>query len=111
MTETAKDLTKNPQIETSQGGESIFNGLMLWAAARCGLQYVVLPFLLPFVRLSESVSVWANILISVLAIAVMGRNIWRLWNTHWRVRYIVWSVIAISIIAFFLYSDFTSLAK
>lgn len=105
-TQSQTNLTENNQIETSEKVESIFNGLMLWAAIRCGLQYVIVPFLLPLIRLSESVSVWLNISISLLAVAVMGRNVWRLWNTNWRGHYIVWSVVAISIIALFLYSDF-----
>lgn len=103
------DLKENNQLETSQTGESIFNGLMFWAAARCGMQYVILPFLLPLVRFSESVSVWLNIGISLFAVAVMGRNLWRLWNTSWRRHYLLWSGVAISIILIFLYSDFKAL--
>jgi ABC-type iron transport system FetAB permease component len=94
---------------TETKGESIFNGFMLWAACRCGFQYILIPFLLPLIRLSDSVSIWLNIGISLLAIAVIARNIWRLWHTSWRKRYLIWSAVAISIILVFLYSDFKTL--
>ena len=100
---------ENLPIETNKSGESIFNGFMLWAACRCGVQYILFPFLLPLIRLSDSVSIWLNIGISLFAITIMGWNIVRLWNTAWRKRYLIWSGIAISIILVFLYSDFTAL--
>ena len=109
MTQSQTKLNENNQVETTENGESIFNGFMLWAACRCGLQYIMIPFLLPLIRLSDSVSIWLNIGISLLAIAVMGRNIWRLWDTSWRKRYITWSIIAIAVITLFLYSDFKAL--
>lgn len=105
MTGSQANLTENGQTQTTENDAGVFNGLMLWAAARCGMQYVLVPFLLPLIRLSDSVSVWFNIAISLLAIGVMARNIWRLWYTGWRMRYLTWSVIAVSIILFFLYSD------
>jgi uncharacterized membrane protein len=109
MSQSQTNLNKNQQVETTESGESIFNGFMLWAACRCGLQYILVPFLLPLIRLSDAVSIWLNIGISCFAIAVMGWNIWRLWNTSWRKRYITWSIIAISVIGLFLYSDFKAL--
>ena len=99
-----------PQTDlTTPNGESIFNGLMVWAAVRCGLQYVILPFLLPFIRLSDATSIWLNIGISLFAIALIGRNIFRLWNTSWRKRYLLWSLVAICIIAVFLFLDIKAL--
>ncbi len=90
-------------------GERIFNGLMLWAACRCSVQYILIPFLLPLIRLSDSVSIWLNVGISLIAIAVMGWNIFRLWNTTWRKRYLIWSGVAVSVISIFLYSDIKAL--
>lgn len=104
MAQPQTNLSDKP-ITGTESGESIFNGLMLWAACRCGVQYILIPFLLPLIRLSDSVSVWLNIGISLFAIAMMGWNIVRLWNTSWRKRYLTWSGVAISIIAVFLYSD------
>lgn len=96
---------ENKITDVNASGESVFNGLFLWVAARCSVQYVIVPFLLPFLRFSEAVSVWLNIGISLLAMAVMGWNVRRLWNTSWRKRYLIWCSIALSIIAVFLYSD------
>jgi ABC-type iron transport system FetAB permease component len=111
MSQSQTNLTETNQIEMNENAESIFNGLMLWAAARCGVQYLIVPFLLPFIRLSDSVSVWLNIGISLLAVSVMGWNIKRLWNTHWRKRYLIWCFVAVSIISVFLYLDVKTLIR
>ncbi len=103
--------TEERQVQTTKGDPGIVNGLMLWAAARCSLQYVLVPFLLPWIRLSDSVSVWLNLAISLLAIGMMTRNIWRLWHTGWRRRYLTWSVVAVSILLFFLYADLRKLMQ
>lgn len=80
-------------------------GYIVFVAIRCTLQYVLLPFVLPFVGLTDSLSVAISAVIDVVALAMIAYNIRRLWNTSWRWRYVALSVIMISILAVFLVKD------
>lgn len=84
-------------------------GYIVFVAIRCTLQYVLLPFVLPFVGLNDSVSVAISAVIDVIALGMIAYNIRRLWNTSWRWRYIALSVVMISILAVFLIKDFNFL--
>lgn len=85
------------------------SGTMLFVAIRCTLQYVILPFVLPFLGISNLVSVVLSILIEVVALLVMGYNVIRLWNTNWRWGYLAWSSFMAFIIVVFLINDFRAL--
>lgn len=84
-------------------------GYIVFVAIRCTLQYVLLPFVLPFVGLNDSVSVAISAVIDVVALGMIAYNIRRLWNTSWRWRYVALSVVMISILAVFLVKDFNFL--
>lgn len=86
--------------------DRFMGGYILFVAVRCTLQYVLLPFVLPFVGLSNSVSVGISAVIDVFALGMITYNIRRLWNTSWRWRYLGLSVIMVSILVIFLYNDF-----
>ncbi|MEM7346368.1 MAG: hypothetical protein AAF485_19180 [Chloroflexota bacterium] len=89
--------------ESSSQRDKIFGGSLIYVAIRCTLQYIVLPFVLPLVGLSGSLSLTIGVMIDILALGMIGYNVWRLWNTHWRWRYLGMSVVMIPIIATFLY--------
>lgn len=79
---------------------------VLFVAVRCTLQYVLLPFVLPFIGLGNSVSTGIAAAIDVFALGMIGYNIRRLWNTSWRWRYLALSAIMVTILAVFLYNDY-----
>jgi hypothetical protein len=87
--------------------EHYYNIMMWWVAARCTLQYVILPFGLPVVVMgvSGSVALWLSIVISILALGMILFNLRRLWGTSWRWRYLALSLVASSVIVLFLYFD------
>jgi hypothetical protein len=86
--------------------DRLMGGSLLFVAIRCTLQYVLLPFVLPFMGLNNSISNGLSVIIDVIALGLIAYNIKRLWNTSWRWRYLALSVVMVAIIAVFLYNDF-----
>ncbi|MCS6909725.1 MAG: hypothetical protein NZM11_04045 [Anaerolineales bacterium] len=89
--------------------DAVVGGVVLWAALRCTVQYVLLPFVLPLIGLSGAVSLWLSAAISLFALGVMLFNLKRLWHSRWRWRYLALSLVAGSVIVLFLYLDLTEL--
>jgi hypothetical protein len=86
--------------------DRLMGGSLLFVAIRCTLQYVLLPFVLPFMGLNSTISVGLSVIIDLIALGMIAYNIKRLWNTSWRWRYLALSVVMVAIIAVFLYNDF-----
>jgi hypothetical protein len=76
---------------------------------RCTIQYILLPFVLPFFGLGGNVGTGISIVIDLLALGMILFNLRRLWNTSWRYRYLALSVVMIALLAVFLYGDIRSL--
>jgi hypothetical protein len=95
-----------PSPAEVKSSDRLMGGYILFVAVRCTLQYVLLPFVLPFVGLSNSISVGISAVIDVFALGMISYNIRRLWGTSWRWRYLALSVIMVSILAVFLVNDF-----
>jgi hypothetical protein len=98
------------QYETPKSGDRIVGGSFVFVAIRCTLQYVVLPFMLPFIGLADNFSVVLSTIIEVVALGMIGYNLVHLWDTNWRKRYIVLSAISGTLILIFLYTDIQYLA-
>ncbi|MBX3003004.1 MAG: hypothetical protein KF821_06890 [Anaerolineales bacterium] len=94
-----------PSPEQVKGSDRSMAGYIVFVAIRCTLQYIVFPFLLPFIGLSGSISLILSLLIDVFALGMIVYNIRRLWNTSWRWRYVALSVVMISILAVFMVED------
>lgn len=86
--------------------DRLMGGSLVFVAIRCTLQYVVLPFVLPFFGLSGALSTGIAAAIDVLALGMIGYNVVRLWNTSWRWRYLALSVVMVAILLVFLYQDY-----
>lgn len=80
-------------------------GYLLFVCVRCTIQYILLPFVLPLVGLSGNVATSISMGIDFIALAMISFNIWRLWNTSWRYRYLALSVVMIGILLVFIYND------
>ena len=94
-----------PNPAQVKGSDRSLAGYIVFVAIRCTLQYVVLPFMLPFVGLSGSVSLALSIAVDLLALGMIAYNIRRLWNTSWRWRYLALSVVMVGILLVFLVQD------
>ncbi len=96
-----------PSLARQKRSDRLTGGYLAFVAVRCTLQYVLLPFVLPFFGLGGAVSVGISAAIDMLALGLILYNVVNLWNTSWRWRYLALSVIMISILAVFLVQDFT----
>lgn len=82
---------------------------LLIVCVRCTIQYILLPFVLPFFGLGGNIGTGISMAIDFIALGMISYNIYRLWNTSWRYRYLALSVVMIGILAVFLYNDIRSL--
>ena len=100
------------QEETEiQRGQRALRLPLIWVAIRCTLQYVLLPFVLPFFGLGGRFSIGVSALLEVVALVMVTYNIRRLWNTSWRWRYLALSAVTVSAIGLFLFMDVRALLQ
>ena len=102
MTESKLEIQ---QTETSKSGDRIIGGSFIFVACRCTFQYIILPFVLPFLGLTSNFSVIMSTVLEVIALGAIAYNIVHLWDTSWRLRYLTLSVFSGSLILVFLYYD------
>jgi ABC-type iron transport system FetAB permease component len=55
---------------------------LLLSAIRCTVQYVLLPFVLPWIGVAASVPPWVTLILGAVALASLARNVRRLWQTR-----------------------------
>jgi hypothetical protein len=96
----------DPDIEA---GRRVLGGSMVVVAIRCTLQYVVLPFVLPFLGVGTQVSLWLSAALEVFALGLMVYNVRRLWRTSWRWRYLGLSLVMGAVLVMFLVLDLQAL--
>lgn len=66
---------------------------ILVSALRCTLQYVVLPFVLPWIGVAAAIPPWVTLLLSAIALGSLARNV----RIMWRVRHARrWSYLALA---------------
>jgi hypothetical protein len=95
----------SPPDPQQRRAELAIGGSMAFVAVRCTLQYIVLPFILPLFGISSLFSAAISVTLEVIALTVIGYNVYRLWNTSWRWGYLGFSLLVVFIIAVFLYGD------
>jgi len=86
-------------------GDRILGGSLVFVAIRCTLQYVVLPFILPLIGLGGSLTIVISLVLEVFALGLMAFNVWQLWPTSWRWRYLALSAVMASLVGIFIYMD------
>lgn len=77
---------------------------LLFSGARCILQYVVLPFLLPIIGVAADATVPILLLINLIAIVSIFLSLRRFWTIGYRHR---WSYLAVAVAALALLVAFT----
>ena len=94
-----------------QRGQRALRFPLIWVAVRCTLQYIILPFVLPFFGLGGRFTIWISAGLELLALFMVTYNVRRLWNTSWRWRYLALSSVTVTAIALFLYQDVRALLQ
>ena len=85
------------------------SGAIVLSAIRCTLQYILLPFVLPFLGFTGVVSTIIGFALSLLAVAIILYNMIVLWPTSWRWRYMGLGALMLMILGVFLYQDVVQL--
>jgi hypothetical protein len=99
-----------PSTQQIRRTDRLVGSYLVFVAVRCTIQYVLVPFVLPFFGLGGTLSTAVAIAIDLLALGMIAFNIWRLWGTSWRWRYLALSAVMITILVIFLYNDLRALA-
>ncbi|GAB4579955.1 MAG: hypothetical protein Fur0022_26940 [Anaerolineales bacterium] len=95
-------LTPETRLKRS---DRILGGSLVFVAIRCTLQYVVLPFILPLFGVGGAFSVVISLVLEVFALGMMGYNVWQLWDTSWRWRYLALSAMMSTLVGIFIVLD------
>ncbi len=101
-----------PQPPTDKAvsrADRAIGGAMAFAAVRCTVQYILLPFVLPWFGLTGAFSAALSLVIEVLALGLIVYNLKQLWRTNWRWRYLGLSAVMISVMGVFAYVDILAL--
>ena len=79
-------MTKVAVASITEADTRTFSVSMVISGIRCGLTYVVLPFLAPLVGVSSGVGPWAGLSLGMVAITANALSIRRLWsgNRRWK---------------------------
>ncbi len=96
----------DPRLKRS---DRIMGSYLVFVAIRCTLQYVVFPFVLPFLGLGGSFSAIISLVLEVFALGMMAYNVWQLWDTSWRWRYLALSAMMSTIVVIFIVLDVRAL--
>lgn len=98
--------------ETERGAENALTLSLLFSGARCILQYVLLPFLLPAVGVAADATVPILLVINVLAMISIYFSLRRFWTILYahRWRYLVVALTALTLLAAFTIYDIAKLA-
>ncbi len=94
-----------PSEKDSGRADRVLGGSMVWVAIRCTLQYVVLPFILPWFGVTGVFSAALSLVIEAVALVMIAYNVKRLWSTSWRWRYVALSAGMLAIMGLFAYLD------
>jgi hypothetical protein len=90
-------------------GTSFIGVPLALTAVRCILQYILVPLLFPIFSAGGAFSPLVNMAVGLLGLGVILFNLTRLWNTHWRWRYLGLSLIVIPVILVTMYFDYNAL--
>ncbi len=100
----------NPSTDSRlKRSDRILGSSFVFVAIRCTLQYILLPFVLPLLGLGGQISVIISLALEVFALGLMAYNVWQLWPTSWRWRYVALSTVAAGLVSVFIYYDVRAL--
>jgi hypothetical protein len=91
--------------------ERVMGYSLAFSAARCILQYAILPFVLPLIGLAASWAVGLTMLVNIAAMVAIVASVRRMWQINYshRWRYMALAVPAFLLLTSFLILDITAL--
>ena len=98
------DLPQMPQANTNAqaeittlppGADRGFTFAILLSALRCTAQYVLLPFVLPWLGVAATIPPWLTLIFSAIALVSLARNLRYLWRMRYSRR---WSYLGLALV-------------
>lgn len=91
--------------ETVPGKQSerVMGYSLAFSAVRCILQYIILPFILPFIGIAASWALGLTMLVNIAAIVAIIASVRRMWQIRYTHR---WRYMALAVPAFLLLLSF-----
>jgi len=85
-----------PELTTlPPGADRGFTFAILLSALRCTAQYVLLPFVLPWLGVAASIPAWLTLALSAIALISLTRNLRYLWRMRYSRR---WSYLGLALV-------------
>ena len=97
--------SKSPTSAETLRANRALTGSIVFAGVRCTMQYVILPFVLPWVGMTGSGSAVVGLILEIVAMGVIAYNIKALWSTSWRWRYLPIALLMLFTLCVFAYDD------
>ena len=104
-------MTKTAVVSVTEVENRTFSVSMVVSGVRCGLTYVILPFLAPLVGVGSGVGPWRGLPLGTVAIAANVLSIRRVWsgNRRWKVPMAVINVSVIALLLLLVAGDLSEL--
>jgi ABC-type iron transport system FetAB permease component len=110
----ARLLFVRPQPESAalpKDAERVFNTSIVLSAARCIIQYVVLPFVLPVIGVASNVAVPISLTLEGIAVVAILFSLRRFWQVRYKGRwgYLALASAALVLLTVFIVTDLSKL--
>ena len=91
--------------------ERAFTFAILLSALRCTVQYVVLPFVLPWIGVVATVPAWVTLALTAVALASLIRSVRILWRMRHAQRwsYLALAFVVLAALVLFVFVDLRSM--
>lgn len=101
------------ETEPGKKSERVMGYSLAFSAGRCILQYVLLPFILPFIGIAASWALGLTMIVNIAAIVAIVASVRRMWQIQYshRWRYMGLAVPAFLLLISFLVLDIYTLAQ
>ena len=104
-------MTKTAVVSVTEVENRTFSVSMVVSGVRCGLTYVILPFLAPLIGIGSGVGPWIGLPLGAVAIAANVLSIRRFWsgNRRWKLPMAVINLSVIALLFVLVAGDLTEL--
>ncbi|MGI8968097.1 MAG: hypothetical protein ACR2GA_03210 [Chloroflexota bacterium] len=107
------DLENSPYPQLPVRAHRALTFGILLSALRCTAQYVVLPFILPWIGVASTIPRWVILALSVLAVGALARNVRYLWRVRHARRwgYLLTALVVAAALLLFTVVDLRALVR
>jgi hypothetical protein len=99
--------TADSREQEGRKTEQIFGLSLFFSGARCVLQYVVLPFVLPLIGVAGNFAIQLTLVITVIAVIAIITSLRRFWRIDYAYKwqYLMLATVGLAILFAYIYED------